>query len=135
MCRASILLIVRILLADDHEAIRLGMRTLLESQRGWEVCGEADNGETAIHKTRELKPDVVILDILMPGLNGFAAAKVIKELSPNTAILVYSAYHSEAFLHEARRMDLDGFVSKSESRRVILDAVETVRRSRLPLPN
>lgn len=126
---------MRILLADDHEAARLGIRALLESQSGWEVCGEADNGQTAIDKTRELKPDIVILDILMPGLNGFAAAKVIKELSPDTAILVYSAYDSEAFLHEARRMGLDGFVSKSESRRVILDAVEAVRRSRFPLPN
>lgn len=121
---------MRILLADDHEAVRLGMRSLLESQDGWKVCAEADNGHAAIEKTKAVRPDLVILDILMPGLNGFAAAKVIKELSPDIPILVYSAYHSEAFLNEAHRLGLNGYVSKSESRQAIVDAVDAVGRSR-----
>lgn len=123
-------LVMRILLADDHEAVRRGMRALLETQDGWKICGEAENGEEAIRKTKDLKPDVVILDISMPLLNGFGAARVIKEWSPNTPILVYSIYRSEAFLLEARRIGLEGYVSKSEDGPTLLMAVDAVQRNR-----
>lgn len=127
---------MRILLADDHEAVRIGMRRMLESQDGLTICGEAGTGRDAIEKTQELHPDLVILDISMPVLNGFVVAKVIKELFPGTAILLYSAYHSEAFQVEAEKMGLDGYVSKSSSRQALLKAIDDVQRSRSsPRPN
>ena len=70
---------MRILIADDHEVVRRGMRALLEPQDGLETCAEAESGEAAIEKAKEVKPDLAILDIVMPILNGFAAAKAIKE--------------------------------------------------------
>jgi YesN/AraC family two-component response regulator len=72
---------MRILIADDHDAVRRSVRALLESQDGWKVCGEADNGRAAIEKTKEVRPDLVILDIAMPVVNGFDAAKIIKDLT------------------------------------------------------
>ena len=112
-----------ILIADDHETVRLGLRLLLESQDGWKVCGEADTGEAAIDKTKQLRPDIVILDIAMPVLNGLAAAKAIREFYPDTAIVIYSMYSPEAFLKEAKRLGLEGYISKCESREKLLNAV------------
>jgi DNA-binding NarL/FixJ family response regulator len=121
---------MRILLADDQGIVRHGLRALLESQDGWEICGEAETGQEAIDKTRQLKPDIVVLDISMPLLNGFAAAKAIKEYSPGTAVVVYSVYESEAFLKEALRIGLDGYVSKTDRWQDILHAIEEVERRR-----
>jgi DNA-binding NarL/FixJ family response regulator len=121
---------MRILLADDHEAIRRGMRALLETQDGWKVCGEAADGQEAVQKTKELKPDIVILDISMPVLSGFGAARLIKEHLPNTPILAYSMYRSEAFLEEARRIGLGGYVAKSEDGPTLLMAVDAVQNHR-----
>jgi CheY-like chemotaxis protein len=121
---------MRILIADDSEAVRRGVRALLESQDGWEICAEAENGKAAIEKAKELKPDIAILDIVMPVLSGFAAAKAIKEFSPDTAILVYSQHHSEGFLKEAARIGLDGYVSKSDSGQAILNAINAVKGRR-----
>jgi DNA-binding NarL/FixJ family response regulator len=99
---------MRILVADDHEAVRRGLRALLESQDSWKVYAEAENGLTAIEKAKEIRPDVAILDIALPVVKGFEAAKVIKELHPDTAILAYSILQSEGFRNEARRIGLDG---------------------------
>ena len=121
---------MRILLADDHEPVRRVMRALFETQREWKVCGEADNGQTAIQKAKELKPDLVILDIAMPVLNGFDAARTIKELLPDTAILAYSILQSEGFLNESRRIGFDGYISKSDGLRAMLNAVDEVQRRR-----
>ena len=120
--------IMRILLADDHAAARSSMKELLETQRGWNVCGEASDGQEAIDKTRQLRPDIVILDISMPVLNGFAAAEAIKELCPDTAILVYSVYDPKAFLKEAKRLGVDGYVSKSEGRQAIVNQIAAIER-------
>jgi DNA-binding NarL/FixJ family response regulator len=121
---------MRILLADDHEAIRRGMRALLETQDGWRVCGEAADGQEAVEKTKSLRPDIVILDISMPVLSGFGAARLIKERFPNTPILAYSMYRSEAFLEEARRIGLGGYVAKSEDGPTLLMAVDAVQNNR-----
>lgn len=120
---------VKILIADDHEAVRLRVRLLVESRLGWEVCGEVDNGQAAIEKSKEWKPDIAMLDISMPVVNGFAAGKVIKALYPGTAVLVCSAHECQAFRNEARRLGLDGFVSKSDSKG-ILDTIEAVQGRR-----
>ena len=121
---------MRILLADDHEAVRRGMRALLETQEGWKICGEAENGQEAFEKTKTLKPDIVILDISMPILSGFGAAKLIKERFPELPILAYSMYRSEAFLEEARRIGLGGYVAKSEDGPTLLMAVDAVQNHR-----
>lgn len=106
------------------------MRALLETQRGWNVCGEAGDGREAIERTKELKPDLVILDIAMPVLNGFDTARAIKELFPDTSILAYSILQSEGSLHESRRIGFDGYVSKSDGSRAMLTAVDEVQRRR-----
>ena len=121
---------MRILVADDHEAIRRGMRALLETQDGWKVCGEAENGQDAVEKTKTLRPDLVILDISMPVLSGFGAARLIREHFPEVPILAYSMYRSDAFLEEARRIGLSGYVSKSEDGPTLLMAVDAVQNRR-----
>jgi DNA-binding NarL/FixJ family response regulator len=120
---------MRILLADDHEAVRHGLRALLESHEDWKICGEAHDGNDAVAKTRTLGPDIVILDVSMPNLNGFAAAKLIKQYSPATQILLYSIHYSRAFVQEARRIGVTGYVSKSEGGANFLMAVDSVRRN------
>ena len=121
---------MRILVADDHEAVRIAMRALLGSQIGWDICGEAETGRAAIEKAKELKPDLVILDIALPVVNGFDVAKVIKQFYPDTAILAYSILQSEGFLHEAQRIGLDGYVSKSDGAQALLKAVNEVQHRR-----
>jgi DNA-binding NarL/FixJ family response regulator len=121
---------MRILLADDHEAVRRGLRALLETQEQWKVCGEAEDGRDAVEKAKELKPDIIILDISMPALSGFGAARLIKELLPETPILVYSMHRSQAFLEEARRIGVNGYISKSEDGPTLLMAVDAVQRHR-----
>ena len=123
---------MRILIADDFE--RRGMRALLETQDGWKVCGEAEDGQAAIEKSSELKPDIVVLDVAMPVLSGFIAAKIIKQILPRTAILIYSVHESQAFVNEAERIGLDGYVSKSEHGPAILNAIKAVERRRSQLP-
>lgn len=121
---------MRILVADDHESIRRGMRALLETQDGWKVCGEAENGQDAVEKTKALRPDIVILDISMPVLSGFGAARLIKDRFPDVPILAYSMYRSEAFVEEARRIGLGGYVAKSEDGPTLLMAVDAVQNRR-----
>lgn len=123
-------LVMRILLVDDHEVVRRGLRNLLETQKEWRICGEAEDGVSGVEKTRALHPDIVILDVSMPNLSGFGAAKLIKEFCPNTPILLYSMYHSPAFLDEARRIGVTGYVSKTEDGPTFLMAVDAVQRNR-----
>lgn len=121
---------MRILLADDHEVMRHCVRSMLESKGEWIVCGEADNGRVAIEKAKELKPDLVILDIAMPLVNGFEAARAIKGLLPDTAILAYTILKSEGFLNESQRIGFDGYISKSDGSRTLLNAIREVERRR-----
>jgi DNA-binding NarL/FixJ family response regulator len=121
---------MRILLVDDHAIVRRGLRNLLETQEQWIVCGEAEDGEDGVEKTQALHPDIVILDVSMPRLNGFGAAKLIKQLCPDTPILLYSMHQSQAFVEEARRIGVTGFVSKSEDGPTFLMAVDAVQRNR-----
>lgn len=119
---------MRILLADDFEVVRRALRVLLETQRDWKVCGEAETGQEAVEKSQQLKPDVVILDVSMPVLNGFGAAKAIKDLSPGTAILLYSVHNSKAFQVEAERIGVDGYVSKADGGQEILRVIDALER-------
>lgn len=119
---------MRILLADDFEIVRRALRVLLETQRDWKVCGEAETGQEAVQKSQELKPDVVVLDVSMPVLNGFSAAKAIKHLSPDTAVLLYSMHHSKAFQVEAERIGVDGYISKADGGQEILRVIDALER-------
>ena len=113
----------RILIADDHEIMRRGVRSVLESRREVDVC-EAQNGLEAVQKTKELKPDLVILDVSMPLLDGFSAARQIKEMSPLTPILIFSLHRTEAFMEVAQKIGASGYIAKDENIQSLLKAVE-----------
>src|SRR5689334_16654740 len=95
---------VRILIVDDHAVLRKAVRRLLESSSEFEVCGEAEDGPQAIKKAAELKPGVVILDIVMPMMNGFEAARKIKEVSPHSQIVILSSYKDKQLIEESRNV-------------------------------
>ncbi len=116
----------RILIADDHDLMRRGIKTLLESHAGWEVCGEAKTGREAVEKTEELKPDILILDISMPDLNGVEAARRIRKSSANTEILILSIHYSDQLIREIVDAGVRGYIVKSDSDRDLIIAVETL---------
>jgi DNA-binding NarL/FixJ family response regulator len=119
---------LRILIADDHQLFRDGVRALLQSHAGWEICGEASTGREAVAKTIELRPDVIILDISMPDLNGADAARRIRMASKNTEILILSVHYSDQLIREIIDSGARGYVLKSDSDHDLLIAVETLAR-------
>ena len=123
---------VRILIADDHEVVRRGVRSLLTSRKEWNVCGEAVDGRDAVKKAKELKPDVVVLDISMPHLNGFEAARLIHEEVPQSKILILSQHNVSEMLQTALDAGARGYVSKSDVSRDLLPAVEAIIHNRSP---
>jgi CheY-like chemotaxis protein len=104
----------RILIADDHEVLRRGIRTMLESEKNWEVCGEAINGQEVIEKAIALNPDLIILDINMPVLNGIAAVRRIVRDCPKTRVLVFSVHESDQTVHEILSSGAHGYLSKAK---------------------
>jgi DNA-binding NarL/FixJ family response regulator len=104
----------RILIADDNLPVRLGLRRLLEKQPGWKVCGEAVDGRDAIQKSRELHPDLIILDFKMPRANGLEAAQEISQANPHVPILLCTIYLSEQLMEQARKAGVRGAVSKTD---------------------
>jgi len=121
---------VRILIADDHPVVRRGLRTLLETKRGWEICAEVGNGREAVARTRRLKPDVAILDIGMPGLNGVEATRQIRKVSPRTEILILSAHGSEKLAREVVDAGARGYRVKDDADDNLVAAVDALRRHR-----
>ncbi len=117
-----------ILLADDHEIVRRGLRALLQTQAGWQVCGEAVTGHEAVEKAKQLKPDVVVLDIGMPELNGLEAARQILRAVPQTEVLVLTVHESEELVREVLGAGARGYVLKSDAGRDLLAALEAVSR-------
>ncbi|MGA8144174.1 MAG: response regulator transcription factor [Candidatus Acidiferrales bacterium] len=117
---------LRILIADDHDLMRRGIKGMLQSRPGWEVCGEAHNGREAVAKAQELKPDIAILDISMPDLNGVDAARRIRKESPNTEILILSVHYSDQLIRDILEAGVRGYIVKSDSDRDLLIAVETL---------
>ena len=118
----------RILLADDHELVRRGLRTLLESHPGWEVCGEASDGRTAVEMTRRLQPDIVVMDVSMPELNGFEATRQILAKQPKVEILALSMHESQQMVNEVLDAGARGYVLKSDAGSDLVAAVEALRR-------
>jgi DNA-binding NarL/FixJ family response regulator len=117
---------LRILVADDHDIMRLGTRAVLESQPGWQVCGLAANGREAVARAVELKPDVVVVDMTMPGLNGVDAAIEIKRQLPETEILMFSGHESEGLIRRAFEAGVKSFIFKSEAHESLVDAVKAL---------
>jgi DNA-binding NarL/FixJ family response regulator len=118
----------RILVADDHEVVRRGVRRLLQARPGWEVCGEATNGEEAIAAAELLHPDVVVLDVTMPGLEGIATARAIRARLPRTEVLVFTMHETEELLADALAGGAQGYVLKTDPSRLLLAAVEALAR-------
>lgn len=116
----------RILIADDHEVVRRGLRALLEMRPDWEVCGEAVTGRQAVEEVRRLAPDIVIMDISMPEMNGLEATRQISKMSLKTQTLILSVHDSEQLAHEALEAGARGYVLKSDAGRELLDAVEAL---------
>jgi len=119
---------LRILVADDHSVVRTGLRTLLESEEGWEVCAEATNGREAVEKARELKPDVAVLDIGMPLVNGIEATRQMKKVSPETEILILTMHDSESLIEEVLGAGARGYILKDDADLNLIRAVDVVRQ-------
>lgn len=119
---------LRILVADDHQVVRTGLRTLLESKAGWQVCAEAANGREAVEKAGELQPDVAVLDIGMPLLNGVEATRQIRKASPKTEILILTMHDSEHMIQGVMDAGAHGYILKDDADRNLLAAVESLRR-------
>ncbi len=117
---------VRILIVDDHDLMRRGIKALLQSHAGWEVVGEAHTGREAVTKAEELKPDVAILDISMPDLNGIEAARRIRKSAPNTEVLILSVHYSDQLIRDILEAGVRGYIVKSDSDRDLVMAVETL---------
>jgi DNA-binding NarL/FixJ family response regulator len=120
----------RILIVDDHEVVRHGLRGVLEKETGWSVCGEAGTGREAVDQALALKPDVVLLDLGMPELNGLEAARRISKALPRTALVVLSAYQEQAVVQDVMAAGVRGYVLKSESARDLVLAVASVLEGR-----
>lgn len=122
---------LRILIADDHEVVRRGLCSLLQAHEGWEICGEATDGRSAVEKAKQLKPDIVILDVGMPSLNGLAATRQMVQQDPKCKVIVLTITDSDHVIREALDAGARGFVLKSDAARDLVTAVETLQRNRM----
>jgi DNA-binding NarL/FixJ family response regulator len=119
---------LRILVVDDHAVVRRGVRALLEGQPGWEVCGEAGTGTGAVAAAARLKPDIVILDLSLPELNGLEATRQILQQSPKTDVLVLTMHHSEELAQQVLQAGARGYVLKSDAAESLVAAVGSLQR-------
>lgn len=124
---------IRVLIADDHRIFRQGLRSLLESQPDVEVLGEAENGRTLIKMARQLDPDLVILDVAMPEMNGIDAAHKIRELGSGTKILALSMHSDSRFVTQMLKAGADGYLLKDCAFNELTDAMQTVLQNRVYL--
>jgi DNA-binding NarL/FixJ family response regulator len=121
---------LRILIADDHEVARRGIRALLENHPGWEVCGEARDGREAVELAGRTNPDLILLDIGMPNLNGLEAARQVLAESPDIAILILTMHDSDQVVRDVLRAGARGFLLKSDAGRDLVAAVEALQLQR-----
>jgi len=119
---------LRILVADDHDVMREGTRAVIERQPGWEVCGIAATGRQAVEQAFALEPDVVVMDMSMPELNGLDAAVQIKRALPKTEILIFTAHASEDLIREVFESGAKSFINKAEAHTYLVEAIESLSR-------
>jgi DNA-binding NarL/FixJ family response regulator len=119
---------LRILVVDDHAVVRRGVRSLLESQEGWEVCGEATTGREAVEQSRSLRPDVVVMDLSLPELNGLDATRQILKEAPDTEVLVLTMHQSEQLAHDVLQAGARGYVLKADADENLIAAVDSLRQ-------
>jgi DNA-binding NarL/FixJ family response regulator len=117
---------MRILLVDDHDAVRKGVRAMLESRPEWKVCGEAADGRAAVRLALELKPDIAVIDLEMPVLNGLEATRQIKRDLPEVEVLIYTMYETEELIRKVLAAGARGYVLKSDSGQSLIEAVEAL---------
>ena len=118
---------MRILVADDHSSVRRYICSVLEAEEGWEICGEATNGREAVEMAVELKPDIVVLDLSMPELNGLTAARQILKQSPWTDVLILTLHHGEALMQAALESGAGACVMKTDMQRLVAEVRHLAR--------
>lgn len=121
---------VRILVADDHDVVRRGLREQLSSHEGWEICGEASNGREAVQLALKLAPDVAVIDLSMPELNGLEATRQIRRELPRTEVLIFTMHETEQLIREVLSAGARGYVLKSDAGRHLTSAVEALSHRR-----
>lgn len=115
---------LRILVVDDHPVVRRGLRNLLGSHPGWEVVDEAETGKEAVDKSGQLIPDVIVLDISMPGMSGLEACRIIRKNNPQSEVLIVTQHDSPQMMREADNAGARGYVVKSNIARDLVRAVQ-----------
>lgn len=119
---------LRILIADDHDVVRRGVRAQLMQRREWQTCAEASDGREAVKLCRELKPDVVVMDLSMPELNGVEATRQIRRELPLTEVLIFTMHNTEQMVRAALTAGARGYVLKSDAEAHLMCAVEALAR-------
>ncbi len=122
----------KILLVEDSPIVRSVIRSAIEQNTQWQVCGEAENGKDAVDKVKELSPDIVILDLQMPVMNGLEAARVIAQIAPNVRLLMFTMHNSDELLRLAQAVGISDVLSKSEGTPGNLISAIELCASRLP---
>jgi DNA-binding NarL/FixJ family response regulator len=123
---------VRILIADDSPTVRAGLKLLLQYHEDWTVCGEAEDGEDAVKKAAELKPDVILLDISMPAMDGLSAAELIRRDAPETEILIVTHFESLDLARYAAQTGVRAYITKSRIGTDLEKAIEAASRHQSP---
>jgi two-component system, chemotaxis family, chemotaxis protein CheY len=118
-----------VLIVDDNASIRQAVCGLFERDADFEVCGEAENGKVAVEKARELRPDLIVLDLSMPVMNGFDAARVLKQVMPTVPLIMYSAFGDMLLERQARLIGISEVVSKAEHAAVLIDKARVLLNS------
>lgn len=121
---------IRILIVDDHEIFRRGLRSLLESRPEFQILGEAADGMQAIEKAKELKPELIVMDVSMPQLDGLQATRLIRKQLPSTKILILSQHDTSHMLSAAFEAGANGYVTKSQVSRCLLAALDAIAAGR-----
>jgi DNA-binding NarL/FixJ family response regulator len=130
VCVGSRMTNLKILVVDDHDIIRRGLKDLLTAKTGWEVCGEAKTGKEAVTLAEQLKPDIIVMDISMPDLNGLEAARRIHKTLPKTGILILTMHFSDQLVREVVEAGARGYILKSDADRELVAAVDSIANRR-----
>lgn len=121
---------VRILIADDHEIVREGLRAMIQRQPGWEVCGDVSTGREVVAQAPALNPDIIVMDIGMPELNGLDATRQIKRVLPNTEVLIFTANETEEIVRTVFKAGAKAYLLKSDANQHLIPAIEALCKHR-----